>query len=58
MKRRKFNSRDTSTSYSSGEDDTMAQLRETFHITGRKSKEVQNVDISSKAGSRPQSMWF
>jgi hypothetical protein len=40
MKGRIFNSRDSNGSYGSGEDETN-QLRETFHMTGRKSKKVQ-----------------
>jgi hypothetical protein len=40
MKKRIFNSRDSSGTYSSGENETIAQLKETFHITGRKSEKV------------------
>jgi hypothetical protein len=36
-----FNLRDSSGNYSSGEDEMITQLRETFHIIGRKSKKVQ-----------------
>jgi hypothetical protein len=65
MKRKIFNLTDSSGSDSSSEGEMIAQLKEKFHITGKKSEKFQILTVlpeswlgKSNKTSKPQIIWF